>query len=87
MMVRKAAALARLKDPHCTIEVACFLRLRRLQLTFGTEVTTRPSRVRRPERAKTYASVLHAMLEFGFRTGAAAGRVGPPGRAPHCSFL
>jgi uncharacterized protein DUF4158 len=33
MMVRKAAALARLKDPHCTIEVACFLRLRLLQLT------------------------------------------------------
>jgi len=33
MMTRKAAALARLKDPHCTIEIACFLRLQLLQLT------------------------------------------------------
>ena len=33
MMSRKAAALARIKDPHRTIEVACFLRLRLLQLT------------------------------------------------------
>ncbi|MGH7088524.1 MAG: DUF4158 domain-containing protein [Stellaceae bacterium] len=33
MMGRKAAALARLKDPHRTIEVACFLRLRLRQLT------------------------------------------------------
>lgn len=27
MMSRKAAALARIKDPHRTIEIACFLRL------------------------------------------------------------
>ena len=33
MMARKAAALTRIKDPHCTIEIACFLRLRLLQLT------------------------------------------------------
>jgi hypothetical protein len=33
MMSRKAAALARIKDPHRTIEIACFLRLRLLQLT------------------------------------------------------
>lgn len=33
MMGRKAAALVRLKDPHRTIETACFLRLRLLQLT------------------------------------------------------
>ena len=33
MMSRKPAALARIKDPHRTIEIACFLRLRLLQLT------------------------------------------------------
>jgi hypothetical protein len=33
MMSRKAAALARTKDPHRTIEIAYFLRLRLLQLT------------------------------------------------------
>jgi TnpA family transposase len=33
MMSRKAAALTRIKDPHRTIEIACFLRLRLLQLT------------------------------------------------------
>jgi len=33
MMSRRAAALARIKDPHRTIEIACFLRLRLLQLT------------------------------------------------------
>jgi hypothetical protein len=33
IMSRKAAVLARIKDPHRTIEIACFLRLRLLQLT------------------------------------------------------
>jgi hypothetical protein len=33
MMSRKAAALARIKDPHRTIEIACFLRLGLLQLS------------------------------------------------------
>ena len=33
MTSRKAAALARIKDPHRTIEIACFLRLRLLQLS------------------------------------------------------
>ena len=33
MMARKPAALGRLKDPHRTIEVACFLRLTLLRLT------------------------------------------------------
>jgi hypothetical protein len=33
MMSRKAAALAHIKDPHRTIEIACFLRLQLLQLT------------------------------------------------------
>ena len=33
MMSRKPAALARIKDPHRTIEVACFLRLTLLRLT------------------------------------------------------
>jgi hypothetical protein len=33
MMSRKAAALARIEDPHRTIEIACFLRLRLLRLT------------------------------------------------------
>jgi TnpA family transposase len=33
MMSRKPAALARIKDPHRTIEVACFLRLMLLRLT------------------------------------------------------
>ena len=33
MMSRKAAALARIKDPHRTIEIACFLRLRLLRLS------------------------------------------------------
>jgi hypothetical protein len=33
MMSRKAAALARIKDPHRTIEIACFLRLWLLQLS------------------------------------------------------
>jgi TnpA family transposase len=33
MISRKATALARIKDPHRTIEIACFLRLRLLQLT------------------------------------------------------
>jgi hypothetical protein len=33
MTSRKAAALARIKDPHRTIEVACFLRLRLLHLS------------------------------------------------------
>ena len=33
MMSRKPAALARIKDPHQTIEVACFLRLMLLRLT------------------------------------------------------
>jgi len=32
-MSRKAAALARIKDPHRTIEIACFLRLGLLQLS------------------------------------------------------
>ena len=32
-MSRKPAALARIKDPHRTIEVACFLRLTLLRLT------------------------------------------------------
>ena len=32
-MSRKPAALARIKDPHRTIEIACFLRLRLLQLS------------------------------------------------------
>jgi hypothetical protein len=33
MTSRKAAALARIKDPHRTIEIACFLRLRLVQLS------------------------------------------------------
>ena len=33
IMSRKAAALTRIKDPHRTIEIACFLRLRLLQLS------------------------------------------------------
>lgn len=33
MAARKTATLARLRDPHRTIEIACFLRLRLLQLT------------------------------------------------------
>lgn len=33
MTSRKATALTRIKDPHRTIEIACFLRLRLLQLT------------------------------------------------------
>jgi hypothetical protein len=33
MMSRKAATLARIKDPHRTIEIACFLRLGLLQLS------------------------------------------------------
>jgi hypothetical protein len=33
MMSRKPAALALIKDPHRTIEVACFLRLTLLRLT------------------------------------------------------
>jgi TnpA family transposase len=33
MTSRKAAALARIKDPHRAIEIACFLRLRLLQLS------------------------------------------------------
>ena len=36
MMSRKPAALARIKDPHRTIEVACFLRLTLLRLTDGS---------------------------------------------------
>ena len=35
MMSRKPAALARIKDPHRTIEVACFLRLTLLRLMDG----------------------------------------------------
>jgi hypothetical protein len=35
MMSRKPAALARIKDPHRTIEVACFLRLMLLRLMDG----------------------------------------------------
>jgi hypothetical protein len=33
LMSRKPAALARIKDPHRTIEVACFLRLTLLRVT------------------------------------------------------
>ena len=36
MMSRKPAALARIKDPHRTIEVACFLRLTLLRLMDGS---------------------------------------------------
>jgi TnpA family transposase len=36
MMERKPAALARIKDPYRTIEVACFLRLSLLRLTDGS---------------------------------------------------
>jgi hypothetical protein len=36
MMSRKPAALAWIKDPHRTIEVACFLRLTLLRLTDGS---------------------------------------------------
>ena len=36
MVSRKPAALARIKDPHRTIEVACFLRLMLLRLMDGT---------------------------------------------------
>jgi len=35
MMSRKPAALARIKDPHRTIEVACFLRVTLLRLMDG----------------------------------------------------
>src|SRR3954470_23384549 len=35
LMSRKPAALARIKDPHRTIEVACFLRLTLLRLRDG----------------------------------------------------
>lgn len=33
MTLRKPAALARIKDPHRTIEIACFLRLTMLRIT------------------------------------------------------
>ncbi len=47
MTSRKAAALARIKDPHRTIEIACFLRLRLLQLS-DASLTLADHQNRRP---------------------------------------
>jgi hypothetical protein len=67
MTSRKAAALARIKAPHRTIEVACFLHLRLLQLSDASRTLadhqiaahwrTPASAQRRPRRAGCGASI------------------------------